>query len=84
MAFLTPNPRANIKPSIVQAWLTANPDGLPPTWLEIVQDEGTYYLARRSIDCSVIGESPHASLEAAKQQAAVEFDVMPQDWTQAP
>jgi len=83
MAFLTRNPRANIKPSIVQVRLATNPDALPTTWLEITQDEGTYYLVRHAIDCTVFGDTRHASLEAAKQQAAAEFEVMPQDWTQA-
>jgi hypothetical protein len=52
-----------------------------PLNLEIVSGDGSgYFLRRSSTNTSYIGDSWHASLEDAIEQARFEFGIEPSEW----
>ena len=53
-----------------------------PSWLEIVQEDGAFYLFYFN-ECGVcFTDTWHQSLEEAKQQAAFEFGIEAGEWTE--
>ncbi|RYD46319.1 MAG: hypothetical protein EOP83_29845 [Verrucomicrobiaceae bacterium] len=50
--------------------------------LEIVSEDGAYYLFRISAKGRLLGDTWHQSIEEAMRQATNEFSVNPGDWMQ--
>jgi hypothetical protein len=51
-----------------------------PVYVEIVEQEGAYYLFRHDAEGVCIGDTWHLTLDEAKEQAAFEFDIGETEW----
>jgi hypothetical protein len=51
-----------------------------PTAVEIVDQDGAFYLLRLDLDGKCLSDTWHETLVAAKEQAAFEFGIKMDDW----
>jgi hypothetical protein len=53
-----------------------------PKWLEISEEDGAFYLFHLDAEGVCYADTWHQSLEEAKQQAAFEFGIASDKWTE--
>lgn len=51
-----------------------------PEWVEISEEDGAFYLLHLDRDGVCFADTWHQSLDEAKQQAAFEFGITPDEW----
>lgn len=51
-----------------------------PTSVEVVEQDGAFYLLRLDDDGKCIADTWHESVEAAKAQANFEYGILEEDW----
>lgn len=56
-------------------------EGMPPAhWVELVQEDGNYFLYRLTVSGDFAGDTWHETLQGAKAQAKSEFGIQESDW----
>ena len=55
-----------------------------PTWVEIVEKDGWFYLYRYDDNNVCLADSLFEDVEKAKSQATFEFDIAEEDWVEMP
>lgn len=51
-----------------------------PAWVEIVEEEGAFYLLYFNAEGTCLTDTWHETLAAAKRQAQFEFEISPTEW----
>ncbi len=53
-----------------------------PDWLEISEEEGSFYVYYLDSDLKCFADTWHQTLESAKREAEIGFGIRPEGWTE--